>query len=183
MSADVGDAVLDFRLGSGLGLIGKREDSCRLPFTKPRQQHDLTIGKLERVMMDVKRAFVDLAKDRNGVAGIGTKHKGGLIRDWLLEREFGTRKYADSYRTILRRGESSRASAEVVCDEFFAHFGWAGSHTVKTVVAHLKELLSPKPPNTAMLTEKTPGRIKCEAADREGNDVCRPSGDATSGAP
>jgi hypothetical protein len=29
-----------------------------------------------------------------------------------------------------------------------------------------------------MLTEKTPGRIKCEAADREGNDVCRPSGDA-----
>src|SRR5262249_17331344 len=27
-------------------------------------------------------------------------------------------------------------------------------------------LLSPKPPNTAMLTEKTPGRIKCEAALR-----------------
>jgi hypothetical protein len=166
MSADVGDAVLDFRLGSGLGLSGKREDSCLLPFTKPRQQHDLAIGKLERVMMDVKRAFVDLAKDRNGVAGIGTKHKGGLIRDWLLEREFGTRKYADSYRTILRRGESSRASAEVVCDEFFAHFGWAGSHTVQTVVAHLKELLSPKPPNTAMLPEKTPGRIKWLANQR-----------------
>jgi hypothetical protein len=56
MSADVGDAMLDFRLGSGLGLSGKREDSCLLPFTKPRQQHDLASGKLERVMMDVKRA-------------------------------------------------------------------------------------------------------------------------------
>src|SRR5262245_2005286 len=43
-----------------------------------------------------------------------------------------------------------------------AHFGWAGSHAVQTVVAHLKELLAP---NTAMLAEKTPGRIKCEAAD------------------
>jgi hypothetical protein len=96
--------------------------------------------------MDVKHALVDLAKDRNGVAGVGTKHRGGLIRDWLFEREFGTRKHADSHRTILRRGESSRASAEVVCDEFFAHFGWACSHTVQTVVAHLKELLSPKPP-------------------------------------
>ena len=146
MSADVGDAVLDFRLGSGLGLSGKREDSCLLSFIEPRQQHDLATGELERVMMDVKRAFVDLAEDRHGVAGIGTKHKGGLMRDWLLEREFGTWKYADSYRTILRRGESSRASAEVVCDEFFAHFGWASSHTVQTVVAHFEELLSPKPP-------------------------------------
>jgi hypothetical protein len=29
-------------------------------------------------MMDVKHALVDLAKDRNGVAGGGTKHKGGF---------------------------------------------------------------------------------------------------------
>jgi hypothetical protein len=42
-------------------------------------------------MIGVKRAFVDLAKDRNGVAGIGTKHEGGLILHWRLEREFGTR--------------------------------------------------------------------------------------------
>ena len=71
-----------------------------------------------------------------------------MILDWRLEREFGTRKYADGHRTILRRGESSRAGAEVVCDEFFAHFGWARSHTVQTVVAHIKELLAWKPPMT-----------------------------------
>ena len=92
MSAYVGDALLGFRLVSGLGLRGKREDSCLLPFTEPRQKHDLTIGELERVMIDVKHALVDLAKDRNGVAGIGTKQEGGLILDWRLEREFGTRK-------------------------------------------------------------------------------------------
>src|SRR6266576_1580093 len=106
ISADVSDALLGFRLASGLGLRGKREDSCLLSFTEPRQQHDLATGELER----------------------------------------GTRKYADSHRTILRRGESSCAGAEVVCDEFFAHFSWTCSHTVQTVVAHTKELLSAKPP-------------------------------------
>ena len=73
MSADVGDALLGFRLGGGLGSRGKREDSCVLPFMEPRQQHDLAVGELERVMVGVKRALVDLAKDRNGVAGIGWK--------------------------------------------------------------------------------------------------------------
>ena len=73
MSADVGDALLGFRLGSGLGPRGKREDSCVLPFIQPSQQYDVAIGELERVMIDVKRALVDLAKDRNGVAGIGTR--------------------------------------------------------------------------------------------------------------
>jgi hypothetical protein len=70
MSADVGDALLGLRLASGLGLRGKREDSCLLPFTEPRQQHEVAIGELERVMMGVKRALVDLTKDRNGVTGI-----------------------------------------------------------------------------------------------------------------
>src|SRR5262249_40171624 len=111
-----------------------------------RQQHGFAIGKLERVMIDVEHALVDLAKDRNGVAGIGMKQEGGLIPDWRLERQFGGRKEADSHRTIFRRGESSCAGAEVMCDEFLAHFGWAYSHAVQTVVAHIKELLSWKPP-------------------------------------
>src|SRR6516164_6514729 len=126
ISADVGNAPLILRLSNGLGLRGKREDSCVLSFMEPRQQHDL-------------------AKDRNGVDGTG-KEESGLVRHWLFEREFGTRKYANRHRTIFRRSKSSRASAEVVCDEFFAHFGWAGSHGVQTVVAHIKELLSSKPP-------------------------------------
>ena len=85
MLADVGD-VLGFRLASGLGLRGKREDGCVLPFIESRQQHDLAIGELKRVMIGMKRALVDLAKDRNGVVGTDSKHEGGLILDWLLER-------------------------------------------------------------------------------------------------
>src|ERR1700745_2311612 len=142
MSASVGAALLDLCLGSGLGLRGEREDSCVLPFIEQRQQHDLAIRELERIMIGVKRALVDLAKDRNGVAGIGTKHEGSLILDGRLECQFRTRKYADSHRTILRRGKSSCAGAEVVCDEFFAHFGWACSHTVQTIVAHIRDLLT-----------------------------------------
>jgi hypothetical protein len=42
-------------------------------------------------MIGVKRALVDLAKDRNAVAGSG-EHEGGLILDRLVERELGTRK-------------------------------------------------------------------------------------------
>jgi hypothetical protein len=100
MSADIGDGLVGLHLGSGLGLRGKREDSCLLPFAEPRQQHDLAIGELERVMIHLKHALVDLAKDRNGVAGMGTKHEGGLILDWCLEREFGTRKYATLMATL-----------------------------------------------------------------------------------
>jgi len=73
MSAYGGDALLGILLASGLGLRGKREDSCFLPITEPRQQYDLAIGELERVMIDVEHALVDLAKDRNGVDVIGTK--------------------------------------------------------------------------------------------------------------
>src|SRR5262249_51414254 len=146
MSADVGNALLGVRLGSGRGPRWKREDGCVLPFIESRQQHDLAIGELKRVMIGVKRALVDLAKDRNGVAGIGSKHEGSLILDWLLERQLGARKYADSHRTILRCGESSSAGAEVVCDELFTHFGWACSHHVQTVIAHIKELLTWSPP-------------------------------------
>jgi hypothetical protein len=104
--------------------------------------------------MDVKHAFVDLAKDRNGVAGLGTKHKGDLIRDWLLEREFGTRKYADCCRRIFRRGESSRASAEVVCDAFFAHFGWARSHAVQTISR-----------NSSLRSKRQPGASSAKRLD------------------
>jgi hypothetical protein len=43
-------------------------------------------------MMEVRRVLVDLPKDRERVAGIGTKHKCRLILDGRLEREFGTRK-------------------------------------------------------------------------------------------
>lgn len=92
MSAYVRDALLGLHLGSGLGLRGKREDSCLLPCTEPRQQNDLAIGELKGVMMDVRLAIINLAKDRNGVAGVGTKHEGALIPDARLEREFGTRK-------------------------------------------------------------------------------------------
>jgi hypothetical protein len=49
-----------------------------------------------------------------------------------------------------------------VCDEFLAHFGWACSHAVQTVVAHIKELLSWNPPDDAILTEERPQRIKRE---------------------
>ena len=51
MSANVGDALLGFCLGSALGLRGECEDSCVLPFIEPRQQYDLAIGELERVMI------------------------------------------------------------------------------------------------------------------------------------
>src|SRR5262249_11307826 len=114
-------------------------------------------------MIDVKRALVDLAKDRNGVAGIGSKHEGSLILDWLLERQLGARKYADSHRTILRRGESSGTGAKVVCDEFFAHFGWACLHRVQTVVAH-KGTPHVGAPRSAILTETTPRRINPDQA-------------------
>src|SRR5262249_61962018 len=131
MSPYGGDALLGFHLDSGLGLRGKREDSCLLPFAKPRQQHDLAIGELERVMIHVKHAPVDLAKDRNGVAGIGKKQEGGLKFYWTLEGELWTRKYAERQPAIIPRGKNSRSSSEGICDECICKFGRASSDTVR----------------------------------------------------
>ena len=84
-SADV-YALLVFRLNSGVRLLrGKRENGCVLPFSKPRQKHGLAIGELKRVMMDVRRALIDLSKDRNAVARVAAKDQPGLIRHRLFE--------------------------------------------------------------------------------------------------
>src|SRR5262249_33464198 len=103
-------------------------------------------------MVGVRRTLVDLAKDRNGVAGIGTKHEGGLILDGRLEREFGARKYADSHRTILWRGESSRAGVEQVFRPL-----WLGVFARCRTYQGTPVL---EPPDGAILTEEAPRRIK-----------------------
>src|SRR5436190_1357126 len=54
-------------------------------------------------------------------------------------------------------GFPPRQRSWVAWDEFFAHFGWACSHAVQTVVAHIKDLLTWKPPNHAILTERQRG--------------------------
>jgi hypothetical protein len=56
MSVDVGDRC---RVSASAAALGAREgeDSCALPFIKTRHQHDLAIGELERIMIDLKHAL------------------------------------------------------------------------------------------------------------------------------
>jgi len=41
---------------------------CLLPFSQQRQQHDMTVGKLQRVVMDSRSFLVDLTEDSRAVA-------------------------------------------------------------------------------------------------------------------
>ena len=41
-----------------------------LPFAQPRQQHDASIRKLERVMMGIVAALIDLAEPRDALADL-----------------------------------------------------------------------------------------------------------------
>jgi hypothetical protein len=62
MSADLGEALLASVSPAVLGCVGSVRTVAPLPFTEPRKQHDLAIGELKRVMIDLKHALVDLAK-------------------------------------------------------------------------------------------------------------------------
>ena len=68
-----------------LGCVGSVRTVAFCPSQSRVSRTDLAIGKLERVMMNVRRAIVDLAKDRDGVAVFGTRHEGGLILDGRLD--------------------------------------------------------------------------------------------------
>ena len=63
LSAHVGDALLDIRLGRGRWLRRQLKHCCRLTLAQVRQQHGPPIRKFERIVMCGKLVLVDLSKD------------------------------------------------------------------------------------------------------------------------
>src|SRR5262249_42441928 len=79
-----------------------------------RQQHNLTIGKFQGVMMHVLLVLVDLPKDR----GLMVDHSRGpwphtFPPNVVCKAQLGPRKKANSYSRVFRRGEASRAQIEL----------------------------------------------------------------------
>src|SRR5580704_9111180 len=63
-SAEVCDPFLGLCLGCGSRLYWKLEHRCFLPFKHVRQEHDLPIWKLQRIMMGSRVVLIDLPEDR-----------------------------------------------------------------------------------------------------------------------
>jgi hypothetical protein len=62
--ADVGDALLDLRLGGGRWLRWELKHGRCLTLAQERQQHGSPIRKFERIVMGGRRLLVDFSKDR-----------------------------------------------------------------------------------------------------------------------
>ena len=63
-STYVRDPFLGLRLGCGSGLRRKLEHCCFLTFNHVRQEHDLPVWKLQRIMMGSRVVLIDLPEDR-----------------------------------------------------------------------------------------------------------------------
>jgi hypothetical protein len=103
-SAYVGYAPLGFSLDASLWLHWQLKNRSLLTLTQRCQQHDLAVGKLQRIMMSRDLFSVDLPKDRRLVPNhviSPTKDTNRLARDLASKRQFGSWSNADHHVRIF----------------------------------------------------------------------------------
>src|SRR5262249_25159744 len=139
---------LSFSLDANLWLRWQLKNRGLLTLTQRCQQHDLAVGKLQRIMMSRDLFLVDLPKDRRLVPNhliSPTKDTNRLARDLASERQLGSWSNADHHVRIFSRSKSSRACTKVARRQLVANFRRAGFDAVEAIVAHLGTLLLGKP--------------------------------------
>jgi len=94
----------------------KLQYRCLLALAERGQEHDLSVGKLQRVVMHMRRLFIELAEDRRRVLEVLyalPEESGRLDHNLPGKRDFGSGKQAYGSVTIFRGAEASCSSAEV----------------------------------------------------------------------
>src|ERR1700738_4829380 len=116
-SADVRDPLLSLCLGCGSRLCWKLEHRCFLPFKHVRQEHDLPVWKLQRIMMGSRVVLIDLPEDRRRMGDhirLPAKQHTWAAHYRLGKGELRSRKNANRRVGIFRRSEPASSSIEVV---------------------------------------------------------------------
>src|SRR3984893_4305937 len=124
-SADVCDPFLGLCLGCGSRLCWKLEHRCFLPFKHVRQEHDLPIWKLQRIMMGSRVVLIDLPEDRRRMGDhirLPAKQHTWAAHYRLGKGELRSRKNAHRRVGIFRRSEPASAGIEVLGCQFVANF-------------------------------------------------------------
>src|SRR3984893_2203738 len=125
-SADVRDPLLSLCLGCGNRLCWKLEHRCFLPFKHVRQEHDLPVWKLQRIMMGSRVVLIDLPEDRRRMGDhirLPAKQHTWAAHYRLGKGELRSRKNANRHVGIFRRSEPASSSIEVVGSQLVANFG------------------------------------------------------------
>ena len=125
-STDVSNPFLGFYFSRGDGLRWKLEHRCLLPFKHVRQEHDLPIWKLQRIMMGSRVVLIDLPEDRRRMGDhirLPAKHHTWAAHYRLGKGELRSRKNANRRADIFRRSEPASSSIEVVGSQLVANFG------------------------------------------------------------
>lgn len=114
----LGDGQLDGELVLPLCFVcgdtrtgGQLQHGRTLTFAQLRQQNDLPIGKLERIMMDVGLVHVDLPELSHLVPELTlwAKCTAGLALHFILEGELRTGKQAYGHVPVFDRSETTRS--------------------------------------------------------------------------
>src|SRR5580704_6822625 len=111
---------------------------------KPRHQHDLAAGELQRVMMNMRIVHVDLAKAGDALVDPGAAEhaEGAVVVHGLVESDLGAGKETYRYLRLADFAEAARERCDKIGGDKRVHdLGWSRRHEVKAVVAHDMGLL------------------------------------------
>jgi len=97
-----------------------------LTFKQTSQQHNLTVWKLQRIMMGVRLIKVHLPEDGRGViySPPFVDNEPGRLAIYLVgEGKLRPREYANCHVAIFRRSEAYSASVEQACCQLVTNLG------------------------------------------------------------
>ncbi len=114
-----------------------------------RHHHEPAVGKLKRVVMDMRIVHIDLAEasDALGQAGPAEQSESTVVLHVPIEGDFGAGKEADGHLWFAERGETARDRLNKVGgNKPVRYLGRTRGDEVQAVIAHVKALLM-RPPD------------------------------------
>src|SRR5258708_19142409 len=132
-STHIGDTLLGFRFGRRLGPRGELKHRRLLANRDGCQKHQVAVGKLERVVMDIQDLLVDLPENRGVVANrlappaqeVAMSH-----RKSLRESDFRAGQQADRYARNSDVRKATSPGAEIARNELIANRGGPRAHVL-----------------------------------------------------
>jgi hypothetical protein len=146
----VSRALLGLRFNGSLWFRWQLQNRGLLTFAQAGQQHDLAIGKFQRIVMRRNLVFVDLPKDRCLVfddAVVPRPQPNRQALDLVSKSQLSSGQNAYRDRCIFGCGEASRAGAKVARGQLVANFRRPRFDAVETVIAHFGPPILGKPLN------------------------------------